>query len=230
MSYWDSLREAIRLIVMIFFLLPSNSPTNRPTFYHITELVVVTGTSSGLGKKAALALLRSGEYHVVGAVRDIDKMEAVAEIDGFDTKDFTPMVCEMNSFDSVKEFCRNLDEFRMTKPIDRLICNAGVYQPSLDHAKWTKDNHEQTMQINFLSHFLMISELMEAMIDATDPRVIMVGSVTGNDNTVGGGGVYPIADLHELDGLRKGFKNPISMAEDMALSGPRPTRIPNSVS
>ena len=43
------------------------------------ELVILTGTSSGLGKKAALALLRSGDCHVIGAVRDLDKMQAVAE-------------------------------------------------------------------------------------------------------------------------------------------------------
>ena len=34
---------------------------------------------------------------------------------------------------------------------------------------------------------------------AEDPRIITVGSVTGNDNTVGGGGVYPIADLKVTD-------------------------------
>jgi protochlorophyllide reductase len=166
-----------------------------------------------------LALLRSGEYHVVGAVRDLDKMEAVAEIDGFDLENFTPMECELNSFESVRNFCSNVNEFRMSKPIDRLICNAGVYQPTLDHAKWSIDNHEQTMQINFLSHFLMVSELMEGMLDAPDPRVIMVGSVTGNDNTVGGGGVYPIADLHELDGFRAGFTNPVSMADGYGFIG-----------
>ena len=33
------------------------------------------------------------------------------------------------------------------------------------------------------------------MTDSSDARVVMIGSVTGNDNTVGGGGVYPIADL-----------------------------------
>lgn len=183
------------------------------------KLVVVTGTSSGLGRKAALALLRSGEYHVVGAVRDLDKMEAVAEIDGFDLDHFTPIQCELNSFASVREFCKNLDEFRMEKPLDRLICNAGVYQPTLDYAKWSVDNHEQTMQINFLSHFLMISKLLPSMMDSTDARVIMVGSVTGNDNTVGGGGVYPIADLHELEGFEKGFKNPIPMADGYGFIG-----------
>jgi hypothetical protein len=38
-----------------------------------------------------------------------------------------------------------------------------------------------------------------------------VGSVTGNDNTVGGGGVYPVADLRELKGLKNGAKEVSSM-------------------
>ena len=52
-----------------------------------------------------------------------------------------------------------------------------------------------------------------------DPRVIMVGSVTGNDNTVGGGGVYPIADLKNLEGFKAGFNNPISMADGYGFIG-----------
>lgn len=146
-------------------------------------------------------------------------MEAVAEVDGFDMDNFTPMYCELNSFDSVRQFCANLDEVCLSKPIDRLICNAGVYQPSLPYAKWSADGHEQTMQINFLSHFLMVSLLMPKMMDSRDPRVIMVGSVTGNDNTVGGGGVYPIADLHDLEGFERGFQKPIAMADGYGFIG-----------
>jgi len=183
------------------------------------KLVVMTGTSSGLGRKAALALLRTGDYHVIGAVRDMDKMEAVAEVDGFDMENFTPLYCEMNSFESIKEFCQKVDEFRGSKPLDRLVCNAGIYQPSLPYAKWSKDGHEQTMQTNFLSHFLMISKLMTSMEGSDDPRVTMVGSVTGNDNTVGGGGVYPIADLHDLDGFQAGFDKPIEMADGYGFDG-----------
>jgi len=181
--------------------------------------VVITGTSSGLGRKTAQALLRTGEYHVIGAVRDLDKQEAVAEVDGLDMNSFTPIYCDLNSFESVRKFCDQVEEFRLHKPIDRLVCNAGVYQPSLPYAKWSLDNHEQTMQINFLSHFLMISKLMDSMKDSVDPRVVMVGSVTGNDNTVGGGGVYPIADLHELEGLKQGFNNPIAMADGYGFIG-----------
>jgi hypothetical protein len=49
--------------------------------------------------------------------------------------------------------------------------------------------------------------------------LIQVGSVTGNDNTVGGGGVYPIADLHELDGMKNGCKNPVSMMDGYNFNG-----------
>jgi len=183
------------------------------------KLVVITGTSSGLGRKTAAALLRTGQYHVVGAVRDIYKMEAVAEVDEFPEDSFTTMECELNSFESVRKFCNDLKEWKGAKPIDRLICNAGVYQPSLDYAKWSADGHEQTMQINYLSHFLMISELIEDMTHAADPRIITVGSVTGNDNTVGGGGVYPIADLKTLNGFKAGFTNPIAMADGFGFNG-----------
>ena len=156
---------------------------------------------------------------MIAAVRDLDKMEAVCEVDEFDTENFTPMYCEMNSFESVREFSKNVEEFRGDYPIDRLICNAGIYQPSLRYAKWSKDGHEQTMQSNFLSHFLMISQLMDSMKGSSDPRVTMVGSVTGNDNTVGGGGVYPIADLHDLDGFKAGFNRPIEMADGYGFIG-----------
>lgn len=215
------------------------------------KLVVVTGTSSGLGRKTARALLNTGRYvvrsaadslgtscppclrdlliccslsrshryHVVGAVRDLDKMEVVAELDGFSADLFTPMHVELNSFESVRDFCRELNLWKSGKPIDRLICNAAVYQPSLDYAKWSVDGHEQQMQINYLSHFLLTSLLLEDISRAPDPRVIFVGSVTGNDNTVGGGGVYPIADLKQLDGLKAGARNPISMFDGYNFDG-----------
>jgi len=183
------------------------------------KLVVITGCSSGLGRETVKNLLATDEYFVVGAVRDVDKMEAVAEIDGFNMDNFHIMDCELNSFASVHKFCDELKEYQLGKPIDRLLCNAGVYQPSLPHAKWSVDGHEQTMQINYLSHFLMISRLLDGMKEAPDPRVVMVGSVTGNDNTVGGGGVYPIADLKQLDGFKAGFENPVAMADGYGFIG-----------
>ena len=43
--------------------------------------------------------------------------------------------------------------------------------------------------------------------------------VIGNDNTVGGGGVYPIGDLRELEGLKAGAKEPIEMIDGHKFNG-----------
>jgi len=183
------------------------------------KIVVVTGTSSGLGRATAKALLRTEKYHVVGAVRDLEKMKVVAEVDDFNLEHFTAMHLDLASFDSVTKFTEELDDFRGDRPIDRLACNAAVYQPTLDYPKWTEDGHEQQLQINYLSHFLLTSKVMPMMEDSDDARICMIGSVTGNDNTVGGGGVYPIADLKELEGLELGCKQPIAMMDGYNFNG-----------
>ena len=80
---------------------------------------------------------------------------------------FKPMLCDLNDFACVRKFCEDVTNFANEKPLDRLVCNAAVYQPSLDVPKWSKDGIEQQMQSNFLSHFLMISLLMPFMKGAS---------------------------------------------------------------
>jgi len=183
------------------------------------KLVVITGTSSGLGKAAAKALLRTNKYHVIGAVRDLEKMNVVAALEGFDTDNFTPMHVDLSSFDSVNNFAEELEKLRGDRSIDKLACNAAVYQPAVDHPKWTEDGHEQQLQINYLSHFLLISKVMPMMKGSHDARVCMIGSVAGDENAVGGGGVSPIADLKELEGLELGCKEPIAMMDGYNFNG-----------
>ena len=60
---------------------------------------------------------------------------------------------------------------------------------------------------------------MSEMKDSLEARIITVGSVTGNDNTVGGGGVYPVADLHELEGLKAGAREPVEMIDGRKFNG-----------
>jgi hypothetical protein len=68
--------------------------------------------------------------------------------------------------------------------------------------------------------------------------MVIVGSITGNDNTVGGGLVYPVADLGAfssmhaltqtdfillrlgtLKGLKAGAKAPIAMIDGLPFNG-----------
>jgi hypothetical protein len=54
---------------------------------------------------------------------------------------------------------------------------------------------------------------MPEMSKVKNARMIIVGSITGNSNTIGGGLVLPLADLGDLKGLEQGGKNPIAMID-----------------
>ena len=130
-----------------------------------------------------------------------------------------------------RQFVKNLKK-KYPKPLDRLVCNAAVYQPAnledqdekgVGRPRFTKDGFEEQLQINHLSHFLLCSLLLDDMTKAAKQkegaRMIVVGSITGNDNTVGGGLVKPIADLGELKGMEQGSKNPIAMIDGNTFDG-----------
>ena len=105
-------------------------------------------------------------------------MKLIAEMEfeqeGLDTSSLTVMRCDLNSFQSVRSFAQQLKDFKVDRPLDRLVCNAAVYQPSLDYAKWSEDGIEQQTQANFLSHFLLTSLLVSS--PPPPPRISFMNS------------------------------------------------------
>lgn len=125
----------------------------------------------------------------------------------------------MQSFDSVRDFAKKLKAVKGPKPLDSLICNAAVYLPARSVPDFTPDGFEESLQVNHLSHFLLISLLIEDMKKSKDPRVTIVGSITGNTNTIGGAFVFPRASLGKLEGMAKGGKKPVAMIDGKAFNG-----------
>jgi len=185
----------------------------------IRNLCVVTGASSGLGLNCAYTLAKTGRHFVVLACRDVKKGKKLAKKMGFPEGSYTVMKLELASLQSVRDFVANLKAFKSARPLNNLICNAAVYRPTDPEPAWTDDGFEMSMGVNHLGHFLLVNLLMNDMKKAKDARVCIVGSITGNTNTVGGGLVYPQADLGSLQGLEKGGKNPIAMADGKPFFG-----------
>jgi protochlorophyllide reductase len=132
---------------------------------------------------------------------------------------YVVMKLELGSLQSVRDFVGNLKAFKSNVPLANLICNAAVYKPKDPEPNWTDDGFEMTMGVNHLGHFLLVNLLLDDMSKAKDPRLCIVGSITGNTNTVGGGLVYPFADLGDLSGLESGMQNPIAMADSKKFFG-----------
>ena len=66
---------------------------------------------------------------------------------------------------------------------------------------------------------MLVNLLLDDMKKANGARCCIVGSITGNTNTVGGGLVYPFADLGDLSGFAQGGTNPIAMADGKPFFG-----------
>mmetsp|Transcript_17629 Transcript_17629/g.21122 ORF Transcript_17629/g.21122 Transcript_17629/m.21122 type:complete len:322 (-) Transcript_17629:144-1109(-) len=137
------------------------------------------------------------------ACRNVEKGKEIAEELDFPKSSYEVMELELNSFDSVRNFVSNFRKTRKT--LDVLLCNAAVYLPNQPAPTYSEDGYEESAQVNHLSHFLLVNMMLPDLQKnrSKDKRCIIVGSITGNTNTVGGGAVAPFADLGDLKGLAK---------------------------
>ncbi|PRQ31359.1 putative protochlorophyllide reductase [Rosa chinensis] len=173
--------------------------------------VVITGASSGLGLATAKALAETGKWHVIMACRDFLKAERAAKAAGMPKENYTIMHLDLASLDSVRQF---VDNFRRSeRPLDVLVCNAAVYLPTAKEPTFTADGFELSVGTNHLGHFLLARLMVEDLNKSDYPsrRLIIVGSITGNTNTLAGN-VPPKANLGDLRGLAGGVNGVNSSA------------------
>ncbi|OAY54929.1 hypothetical protein MANES_03G113300v8 [Manihot esculenta] len=166
--------------------------------------VVVTGASSGLGLATAKALAETGKWHVIMACRDFLKAERAAKSAGISKENYTIMHLDLASLESVRQF---VDNFRQSgRPLDVLVCNAAVYQPTAKEPTFTAEGFELSVGTNHLGHFLLSRLLLDDLKKSDYPskRLIIVGSITGNTNTLAGN-VPPKANLGDMRGLAGGL-------------------------
>ena len=149
------------------------------------KLTVITGASSGLGLNCAATLTKTGRHFVVMAVRDVEKGKRVAKEFNMPDGSYVVMKLELGSLQSVRDFVYNLKAFKSARSVDNLICNAAVYKPTDPEPAWTDDGFEQSMGINHFGHFLLANLMIDDMAKVKGSRMCVVGSITGNTNTVG---------------------------------------------
>ncbi|KAJ6010032.1 hypothetical protein N7522_005048 [Penicillium canescens] len=163
---------------------PEGPGDSRPTALQVVKdegmegklegrVIVITGTSSGLGIETARALSITGARLFLTA-RDIRKAkDALTDISEPGRTEFIEM--DLESFESVRAAAKAI--LGKTDKINILINNAGIMAvPGLE---FTKNGHELQFGTNHLSHFLLFQLLKPALLVATTPnfhsRVVNVG-------------------------------------------------------
>jgi hypothetical protein len=169
----------------------------RSLLYYDTELAIITGASTPLGQQTIQDLLKTGEYHVIGAYanqNDVEKAKTKKDsAASAESSLLTPMVCDFASLDSVRDFCNQVHVFRGSKTVDKLLCQAGLQllegssTPPVRTSSSSSNKSSRaflTFTPDFLATYLLTTKLLsEGMVDSTQaPQVAMLGSKDCEDS------------------------------------------------
>ncbi|MEP6847860.1 MAG: oxidoreductase [Acidobacteriota bacterium] len=135
-------------------------------------VVIVTGSSSGIGYEAA-RVLANKNAEVTIAVRSREKGEAAVDKIRGQKKDAKVelMLLDLADLASIRSFS---DEFkRKYSRLDRLINNAGVMIPPYGK---TKDGFELQFGTNHLGHFALTAQLIGILTATAGSRIVNVSS------------------------------------------------------
>ncbi len=147
---------------------------------------IVTGANSGLGLIVARELARKGAS-VVLACRNMQKGEAaLAQVRAAGGGDAELARLDLGSLASVREFAES-----QQRPLDLLLCNAGVMAPPRSE---TADGFETQIGTNHLGHFALTGQLLDRLKAAEAPRVV---STSSNGHRMGR------IDFDDLQGRRR---------------------------
>ncbi|KAM0340572.1 hypothetical protein ACHAPU_010409 [Fusarium lateritium] len=138
------------------------------------QVIVITGTSSGIGIETVRALAVTGATLYLTA-RDLNK--AKTALDGiFDPSRMQLFQMDQESLSSVRAAATAI--LGKTSKIHALINNAGIM--SIPDLRFTADGHELQFGTNHLSHFLFFKLLQPALLAAASPdlpsRVVNLSS------------------------------------------------------
>ena len=138
-----------------------------------SKTVIVTGANSGIGYETARSMAYFGAT-VILACRDLKKATAAAEKIKSERRNAKlncikiDLRCLRSVGDFAKEFCEKYEK------LDVLVLNAGIF--GADFRLTPEDEIEETLQVNYLSHFYLASLLKEKLSKSLKPKLIVVSA------------------------------------------------------
>ena len=168
------------------------------------QVVLVTGSTSGLGREVALRLGAMG-WHVIVHGRSQERgLEVVDEINSQGPGNARFYRADLASFDQTREFGESL--LRDYERMDVLVNNAG-FGSAPNERLVSEDGHEFRFQVNYLSTFLLTHMLMPRLHSSQPSRIVNVSSLAQSpidfddvmiENNFSGGRAYGQSKLAQI--------------------------------
>ncbi|MCA9651714.1 MAG: SDR family oxidoreductase [Myxococcales bacterium] len=145
-----------------------------------SPLVLVTGSTDGIGRETARQLVRRGARVIVHGRSATKAAEAHDELQALGGRPQpAPVVADLASLDSVRGMADEL--LARDEPLQVLLNNAGIYARE---RKLSEDLLELTMAVNHFAPFLLTHRLLPALQRAGGARIVNVSSIAHTRGTI----------------------------------------------
>lgn len=137
------------------------------------RVVLVTGSTGGLGREVARRLAARGDHVIVHGRSAERGVELVREIEAGGRGSARLYLADFGSFGDVRALARAVR--RDYARLDALVNNAGIWLEG--PRQLSDDGHELHFQVNYLSSFLLTRELLPLLRQSAPSRIVHVSSV-----------------------------------------------------
>ncbi|MHB1122574.1 MAG: SDR family NAD(P)-dependent oxidoreductase [Ramlibacter sp.] len=146
------------------------------------KVVLVTGSSEGIGKATAIAFAREGAKVAINARREQVLRSAADEITTATGADVLPVVADMTELDALPALVDAV--IRRWGRIDVLVNNAGTGQ-SKEFLKVTVQELKDNFQLNFFSTFVLSQLVLPQMVAQGGGVLLNMGGITAKQTPKG---------------------------------------------
>ena len=166
-------------LLFLVYSIAANAAAPAPVIDMNGKTALVTGSTSGLGEVVARRLGRMGATVIVHGLDESRGRAIAAEITAAGPGRATYQPGDLSSLEDVRQLAARI---RAAHPrLHLLINNAGILGRTGDTRRESRDGHELTFAINYLSHFLLTRELLPQIQAGAPARIgnVAAGGLLG---------------------------------------------------
>jgi len=154
---------------------PSDASPHADARAHLEgQVILVTGSTGGLGREVAYELGARGAHVIVHGRSEERGREVVERIEAEGPGTARFYRADLASFDEVRVLGHAI--LRDYDRLDVLVHNAGVWVDADDERQMSHDGHELHMQVNYFSTFLLTELLLPLLEESAPARIVNVAS------------------------------------------------------
>lgn len=140
------------------------------------RVVLITGSTSGLGREVARALADSGDHVIVHGRSEERGRALVDEINAGTAGTARFYRADFASLDEVRALAVAVQ--RDYERLDVFVSNAGILLVDDPVRRVSRDGHELTFQVNYLAGYLLADLLLPLLERSAPARIVNVASIT----------------------------------------------------